>query len=154
LITRVDERKRPRLSLAAAAAAIAAVAGAISAVVALLPHDDKPTPQPVITNVIRLTPQQRRQADKVRSDDWPGGRGFTAILASRPTEIDARSVQRDASGRGLDAGILRSDNFRSLNPGYWVVFSGTFPTNSDAAKRAARAQELGFADAYPRFVSP
>jgi hypothetical protein len=34
-----------------------------------------------------------------------------------------------------------------------VVFSGSFGTVDQAGQRAARAKELGFGDAYPRFVS-
>jgi hypothetical protein len=86
--------------------------------------------------------------------DWPGGSGFTAILASLPSEAEAASTQADATTRGLDAGVLYSSNFSSLRPGYWVVFSGAFPNASGAAARTRRAHELGFADAYPRFVSP
>lgn len=86
--------------------------------------------------------------------DWPGGSGHTAILASKSSEADARAMQREASARGLDAGVLHSSDFRSLRPGYWVVFSGRFGSSGDASRRAARAKELGYGDAYPRFVSP
>jgi hypothetical protein len=54
----------------------------------------------------------------------------------------------------LDAGVLFSSDFRSLRPGYWVVFSGTFSAQPDAARRADRARELGYSSAYPRLVSP
>lgn len=86
--------------------------------------------------------------------DWPGGSGFTAILASLPTEAEAASTQSEATARGLDAGLLFSSDFNSLRPGYWVVFSGVFRDASGAAARATRAHELGYTDAYPRFVSP
>jgi hypothetical protein len=86
--------------------------------------------------------------------DWPGGSAYTAILASLGSEEVARTEQAQASGRGLDAGVLFSTEFSSLRPGYWVVFSGTFSGEDAAAGRAARARELGYVDAYPRFVSP
>jgi hypothetical protein len=85
--------------------------------------------------------------------DWPGGTGFTAILASVSTEAEARSIQSEATGRGLDAGVLYSSEFSSLRPGYWVVFSGDFPNADGAEARAGHAQELGYADTYPRFVA-
>lgn len=88
------------------------------------------------------------------SGDWPGGSGFTAILASLPSQSAAESTQAEATGRGLDAGILYSSDFASLRPGYWVVFSGVFSNDSDAADRANRAHRLGYSDAYPRFVAP
>jgi hypothetical protein len=86
--------------------------------------------------------------------DWPGGTGFTAILASVSTEAEARSIQSEATGRGLDAGVLYSSEFSSLRPGYWVVFSGVFPNAERAEARAEHAQQLGYSDAYPRFVAP
>lgn len=86
------------------------------------------------------------------SDDWPGGSGYTTILASVASEAQARRVQARASASGLDAGVLLSSNYRSLRPGYWVVFSGTSTSKHDADRRTARAKSLGFG-AYPRFVS-
>lgn len=85
---------------------------------------------------------------------WPGGSGYTVILASSRAESDARATQRQASAAGLDAGVLRSSDFASLRPGFWVVFSGTFEQVDGARKRQSRARSLGFADAYTRFVSP
>lgn len=86
--------------------------------------------------------------------DWPGGTGYTAILASLSSESEARTEQAQATARGLDAGVLFSTEFRSLRPGYWVVFSGDFGTVAEAGERAERAQGLGYSDAYPRFVAP
>lgn len=86
--------------------------------------------------------------------DWPGGSGYSAMLGAFSSEENARTLQREATELGLDAGVLYSSNFSSLRPGYWVVFSGTFSDHDGAAARAARAQELGYSDSYPRFVSP
>lgn len=88
------------------------------------------------------------------SGDWPGGTGFTAVLASVSSQAEAASVQAEATSRGLDAGVLYSSDYSSLRPGYWVVFSGVFPNADDAAARASHAHELGYGDAYPRFVAP
>lgn len=93
-------------------------------------------------------------SDDAPTGDWPGGPGFTAVLASETSVSAARGIQKQATTRGLDAGVLYSTDYSSLRPGYWVVFSGTFPNQSDAARRASRAKELGYGTAYPRFVSP
>jgi hypothetical protein len=105
-------------------------------------------------NVIQLSAAERKASDEVRSDDWPGGAGFTAILASVDSRARAATIQRRASDRGLDAGVLLSDDFGSLRSGYWVVFSGVYENNEGAVQRAGRARALGFETAYPRFVSP
>lgn len=86
--------------------------------------------------------------------DWSGGSGYTAILASVGSEGEARSLQSQATSVGLDAGVLNSSDYSSLRPGYWVVFSGQYQTESEAADRAQHAHELGYSQAYPRFVSP
>jgi hypothetical protein len=88
------------------------------------------------------------------TDDWPGGSGYTAILASVSSEGEAGSIQTEATGKGLDAGVLFSSDYSSLRPGYWVVFSGVFRDADGAERRAGHAHELGYAEAYPRFVSP
>lgn len=99
---------------------------------------------------------QPAPAPETESDisDWPGGSGYTAILASVSSEGEARSIQTEATGKGLDAGVLFSTDYNSLRPGYWVVFSGVFRDADGADERARHAHELGYSDAYPRFVSP
>lgn len=86
--------------------------------------------------------------------DWPGGSAYSAMLGAFSSEWRARDRQEEARAKGLDAGVLYSSNFSSLNPGYWIVFSGSFASSSEAAQRARRARSLGYTDSYPRFVSP
>jgi serine/threonine-protein kinase len=88
------------------------------------------------------------------ADDWPGGSGYTAILASVGSESTAAAIKSQAIAAGLEAGVLYSSNYSSLRPGYWVVFSGTFGTQPEAAQQAAQARGLGFSTAYARYVSP
>lgn len=87
-------------------------------------------------------------------DDWPGGSAYTTILASLGSESEALDFQSQARADGLDAGILNSSDYGSLNPGYWVVFSGTYDSSDGAGERTSYAKSLGYSDAYPRFVSP
>lgn len=86
--------------------------------------------------------------------DWPGGSGYTVVLASETSQQAARAAQRGASEAGLDAGVLRSGDYSSLRSGYWVVFSGVYSSSDSAKARQTRARSLGFADAYVRFVAP
>ncbi len=105
----------------------------------------QPTPNP--------EPVARPRPSAKRSDDGPAGSAYTTILASATSESEARRIQSQASARGLDAGVLYSTNYRSLRPGFWVVFSGTSSSKQDADRRTARAKSLGYGEAYPRFVS-
>lgn len=88
------------------------------------------------------------------SDGWPGGAGYTAVLASMPSRAGARTMQERAEDRGLEAGVLHSSDYGSLNPGYWVVFSGVFSDRASAAARVRSARTRDFRDAYARWVEP
>ena len=50
-------------------------------------------------------------------------------------------------------GILNSDDYSSLNPGYWVVFSGQYDTQS-AAQSALSSLTSQVPEAYVRHVVP
>ncbi len=105
------------------------------------------------TAVVYLTKIVRPSSSDALGD-WPGDSAYAAMLGAFSSEWRARARQNEATRRGLDAGVLYSSNFSSLRPGYWVVFSGSFASSSEAAQRAQRAQTLGYSDSYPRFVSP
>jgi hypothetical protein len=88
------------------------------------------------------------------SGEWPAGRdAFTVVLASETSRSAAKAKLDEAQSAGISgAGILHSDDFASLRPGYWVVFDGQFDTRS-AAQTQAEQDQGTFADAYPRYVS-
>jgi hypothetical protein len=84
---------------------------------------------------------------------WPAGKdAHTVILASAGSRQEAETKQKEASAKGITAGILESKDFKSLRPGYWVVFDGQFGSLEEATKRAEEDRGKGFTDAYPRFV--
>jgi hypothetical protein len=87
---------------------------------------------------------------------WPPGKSaFTVILASMPTKAAADAKLNAAKAAGITgAAILHSDDFPTLNPGYWVVFDGQYDAVDQAQTQAAADHgKGGFTDAYPRFVS-
>ena len=55
-------------------------------------------------------------------------------------------------GYDIPADILLSDDFPSLNPGYWVVYAGRFG-NSDEARRYCQDITPLVVSCYPRLVS-
>jgi eukaryotic-like serine/threonine-protein kinase len=87
---------------------------------------------------------------------WPPGKSaFTVILASMPSKSAADDKLQKAQAAGISgAAILRSDDFPTLKPGYWVVFDGQYDSIGQAQSQAATDRGKGeFSDAYPRFVS-
>jgi len=89
---------------------------------------------------------------------WPPNKdGFTVVLKSVPTSngrSQAESAANKARTNGLSqVGILNSSDFSSLNPGYYVTFTGIYDTESQANAALPNARSKGFPTAYAREVS-
>jgi hypothetical protein len=89
---------------------------------------------------------------------WPAGEdGYTVVLRSTPTSQGrgpAESAAQQAKNNGLpEVGILESSDFSSLNPGYYVTFTGIYDTQNEAENALPRARTSGFPTAYVREVS-
>ncbi|MEO5634271.1 hypothetical protein [Gaiella sp.] len=89
---------------------------------------------PTVTNASRL-------------EEWPLERsGWTIVLVSVP-KVEGRdaAVARaaDARQKGLKGvGVLDSSKFASLHPGYWMVFSGFYPSEPEAASHLRDAKSV------------
>jgi len=91
--------------------------------------------------------------------DWPAGqRGYTTVLRSIPTSrgrAAATEEARKALSAGLaEVGLLSSDDYSSLHPGFYVVFTGVRASFAEAEADVERAQSSGFEEAYPREITP
>jgi hypothetical protein len=85
---------------------------------------------------------------------WPARNGFTVVIASIPARgsgrADALAKATLALSRGLrKVGVLVSDRFASLHPGYYVVFAGVYDSLEEAQIAATRAVSR-FPNAYAR----
>jgi hypothetical protein len=74
------------------------------------------------------------------SSDWPpGATGYTVQLQTLPqsgTQVSAVAAAKSAAGgKGAkNVGALKSDEFSSLTPGNYVIYSGRYSTKADAQK--------------------
>jgi len=89
---------------------------------------------------------------------WPGPAAYTIVLASLPVSGGKDAARQKAlealhSGLGPDVGVLASSDYSSLHPGYYVIFSGVYRSQSDAQKHLAAAQRAGFSTPYPKRVA-
>jgi predicted nucleic acid-binding Zn ribbon protein len=82
---------------------------------------------------------------------WPGGDGWTVIIASKGSKSEADRIASEAQGKGLTVGILDSSDYSSLNPGYQVVFTEKFDSKS-AAEDSLSDVRSDYPDAYVREV--
>ena len=89
---------------------------------------------------------------------WPRDqRGWTIVLLSLP-QANGRSAAAakatEARSGGLRrVGVLDSSRYASLHPGYYVVFTGVFDTEAEAASALQRARAV-FPAAYQREIVP
>jgi hypothetical protein len=106
-------------------------------------------------------PTTSTQATTTNGDDiidWPAGTdGYSVFLRSTPTSEGrgpADSAARQAIDDGLpQVGVLNSSEFDSLNPGYYVTFTGVHTSKSQAEEALPTARSKGFPTAYVRPVA-
>lgn len=112
----------------------------------------------VPTRTTETTAPRRRQATRRTLIEWPRGRsGWTLVLVSLPTSSGRDSAitrAREALRSGLpQVGVIDSSRYASLHPGYYVVFSGIYPSIGEAQDAVSRAAESGYENAYARRVT-
>jgi hypothetical protein len=138
-----------------AAAAIAATHDHASrgsrAIVALSQLPPAPQAPPVAA---KRVPKAGTTAQKLIA--WPSTNGYTIVLASLPLSAGAAAARTKALAAlraGLrEVGILVSSSYPSLQPGYYVVFSGVYPSLEEAQSSLDRAK-TSFPGAYARPIA-
>jgi septal ring-binding cell division protein DamX len=83
---------------------------------------------------------------------WTGTDGdYTIIIESATSVSKAEGVAKTAQDGGKSPGILNSDDFSSLNGGYYVVFVGDYSSKKDAQAALSDVQS-DFSDAYVKQI--
>jgi hypothetical protein len=77
---------------------------------------------------------------------------YTVVLVSSSDQPAARRVAREAAKSGLEAGMLRSDDY-DLGTGLWIVFAGRFDTQASAERQANNLAKR-YPGAYATLVKP
>jgi predicted nucleic acid-binding Zn ribbon protein len=84
---------------------------------------------------------------------WPSGvTAYTVVLVTSSDKPAARRVAREAAQSGLEAGLLRSDDY-DLGTGLWIVFAGRFDSQ-ESAERQAGNLAARYPGAYATLVKP
>ncbi|MBA3261616.1 MAG: zinc ribbon domain-containing protein [Thermoleophilaceae bacterium] len=94
-----------------------------------------------------------QQASQSLLLEWPKDlTAYTVVLVTTGDRPAARRVARKAAKTGLEAGLLRSDDF-DLGTNLWIVFAGRFDTRASAESQAGN---LGgrYPGAYATLVKP
>ena len=90
--------------------------------------------------------------------EWPADENaFTVVLASMPVsggrELALQNARRAIRGGLEEVGVLDSEDYASLHPGFYVVFAGVYPSLEEAEGAVPDARDQGFANAYAREIT-
>lgn len=84
---------------------------------------------------------------------WPKDlTAYTVVLVTTGDRAAARRVAREAAKSGVEAGLLRADDF-DLGTNLWIVFAGRFDTQASAERQAENLGER-YPGAYATLVKP
>lgn len=85
--------------------------------------------------------------------EWPEDlTAHTVVLVTSGDRPAARRVALEAARSGLEAGLLRSDDY-DLGTGLWIVFAGRFDRRDAAARQASNLAER-YPGAYVQLIRP
>jgi hypothetical protein len=152
------------LAVAAAALILALVELAGDAEqVSQQPAGQTPAPAPSAAATVAPTPESTTIPPATDSGatggtpeiaDWPAGKdAWTVVLESSATRPAAQARATELAGQGVAVGILDSDDYGSLEPRRFVVFSGQYDTQR-AANQALKDVSGQVEGAYVRHVAP
>ena len=113
------------------------------------------TPEPTPSATPSTRPSRRRarrpQRRRIGSGRPASPAGPSCSRRSRPSRPPATSAEGFQADGIPDVGCSNSDDYASLNPGYWVVFSGEYDSQSEAS---AALDGIDAKDAYIRRIDP
>ena len=112
-----------------------------------------PPPPPPATATTTSPPPSPPTAHLIQ---WPAGRnGWTIVLRSLPVQRGRQAALAEAKravSSGLSAGVLDSSDYASLHPGFLVVFTGVYASQSKANADLDSVHSHGYEGAYVRPV--
>jgi len=115
-------------------------------------------PEPTTSSRTATTHTTTTAAPKKVHFPCPAGRnGWTIVLFSYPVTggiaAPYATAARATHGGLPEVGVLDSNQFSSLHPGYYVVFSGIYSSAGEAETALRTVHASGFASAYTRQIT-
>ena len=115
------------------------------------------TPAPTVTPESTTIPPATDDGSTTTTPEiaeWPAGKdAWTVVLESSATREAAEVRANELAQQGIPVGILDSDDYGSLEPGRFVVFSGQYDSER-AADQALDDLSTQVTGAYVRRVQP
>ena len=141
------------LALATFAVAAAGAAAAIE-----VGHKHSASHTPTYIAAVPQAPPVTTPTGRNGRTRWPAGlAGWTIVLLSAPSIHGSKkplALAATAARRGLpQVGVIDSDHFSTLHPGYFVVFSGVYGDAADAQLALQSVRARGYGGAYVQRVA-
>lgn len=115
------------------------------------PTED-PLATPTEAPTTESTPAPTEDPGLGTTGSFSGNNGdWTVIIASETSESKANKVADQAADKNITAEVLNSDDYSSLNGGYWVVYSGAYAKKSEA-EDALGPIRADYSDAYVKKI--
>ena len=168
--TRIAEPRGWRASVAVVGALLALALIAVILALAELASDPErvtevaatPTPAPTVAPTTTPAPGAEATPSPPAGEatpspgvaEWPEGEtAWTVIFNSSGTREDAERIAGELAGKGIpDVGVLDSDDFDSLGPDSFVVFSGQHETREEAEQALASVRDRAGGGSTRRIV--
>jgi hypothetical protein len=112
-----------------------------------------PAPTPSATPSVTPSPEGGGAASPGLTE-WPEGKtAWTVVLNSSGTREDAERLAGELAAKGIpDVGVLDSNDFESLGPDSFVVFSGTYDTETAAEEALGKVRDQAGGGSTRRIV--
>lgn len=75
---------------------------------------------------------------------------WIVVITSEADEGSATTAAQRAAAEGHSTGVLRSDDYPSMNRGFWVAYAGPYADRSAAVAGSAELEADGFGGTYAR----
>jgi hypothetical protein len=154
IVTLADDAEHVTEPQAAAVGASPTVTGEVTPTPTPTPTlSPTPTPEATTTPAPTTSPEPTPGTSASGLATWPSGTsGWTVVLSSDTTRSAAEQKGNDFAAQGIaGVGVLNSDNFSSLKPGFFVVFAGQYDDQSAAGDAL---DGIDAKDAYVRRIVP
>ena len=113
-----------------------------------------PSPAPTPSVTPSATPGTGGASPSAGLTAWPEGKtAYTIVLNSSGTREDAERLAGEVAAKGVpDVGVIDSDDFESLGPDSFVVFSGVYENEAEAQQALAKIRDQAGGGSTRRIV--
>ena len=113
-----------------------------------------PSAEPGATPSATPSPESEGGAASPGLTEWPEGKtAWTVVLNSSGTREDAERLAGELAAKGVpEVGVIDSDDFESLGPDSFVVFSGTYDSEAEAQGALVRIRDQAGGGSARRIV--